>query len=367
MSQGTSAAALAFRNRSAKHALRNPVTSEGVHPVHDIWPSLPPYLDHQPQNLSQDAIYTQYGWLESFEDSSSRPSAGVDKAVFGYTFNGNSESHDRLPAPEIDSWYFSNDRPLSHDVENVQNYQTASFGPGISGWYTTAPTTYMDVPSNSSYSVNDMVFENPHNFASVPVTNPHNPHLAPPLSSETPPLSKSPFSTLSSAWSEDTLNTHFTNVDTRPIPTNIDPLIPSVGSKFDFPGGGSFNVYEPPSAVKVETDANQRSISPPGVQRPASQSSEPSSNESGPKAANGLIRKRQSTPGDEIVLASAGKTSFSDCVTVFETVPGAISQTKRRRKLSPSSHESFKVTRKIGACLECRFRKRPVSIQSLQR
>lgn len=53
--------------------------------------------------------------------------------------------------------------------------------------------------------------------------------------------------------------------------------------------------------------------------------------------------------------------SFDECVTIFETTPGAMTKVKRRRKLNADSHKSFKVTRRIGACLECRFRKRTVS------
>jgi hypothetical protein len=62
----------------------------------------------------------------------------------------------------------------------------------------------------------------------------------------------------------------------------------------------------------------------------------------------------------EIESLSKRPASFDSCINVFETTPGALTKVKRRRKLDPTSHKSFKVTRKIGSCLECRFRKRPV-------
>ena len=65
---------------------------------------------------------------------------------------------------------------------------------------------------------------------------------------------------------------------------------------------------------------------------------------------------------EEISASSKRPASFDSCVSIFETTPGAMTKVKRRKKLDPTSHKSFKVTRKIGACLECRFRKRPVSL-----
>jgi hypothetical protein len=64
---------------------------------------------------------------------------------------------------------------------------------------------------------------------------------------------------------------------------------------------------------------------------------------------------------EESPAPSKRPASFDDCVNIFETTPGAMTKLKRRKKLDPKSHKSFRATRKIGACLECRFRKRPVS------
>jgi hypothetical protein len=60
--------------------------------------------------------------------------------------------------------------------------------------------------------------------------------------------------------------------------------------------------------------------------------------------------------------ASKRAASFEEYVTTFAAAPGAVAKVKRRRKLDAKTRESFKQTRKIGACLECRFRKRSVSL-----
>lgn len=80
------------------------------------------------------------------------------------------------------------------------------------------------------------------------------------------------------------------------------------------------------------------------------------SDPSSPTSPNSHIKKVPSTP--------KRPASFETCLSVFETTPGALTKVKRRKKLNPTSHKSFKVTRKIGSCLECRFRKRPVCLTS---
>jgi hypothetical protein len=86
-----------------------------------------------------------------------------------------------------------------------------------------------------------------------------------------------------------------------------------------------------------------------------------------PSATNTRTQKLITSPSTlantqitEVESISTSPASFDACITVFETTPGALTKVKRRRKLDPTGHKSFKVTRKIGSCLECRFRKRPV-------
>jgi hypothetical protein len=64
----------------------------------------------------------------------------------------------------------------------------------------------------------------------------------------------------------------------------------------------------------------------------------------------------------ESQTASKRAASFEEYVTTFAAAPGAVAKVKRRRKLDEKTRASFKQTRKIGACLECRFRKRSVSL-----
>lgn len=78
------------------------------------------------------------------------------------------------------------------------------------------------------------------------------------------------------------------------------------------------------------------------------------------------VASDQISPCQKNTFTSKRSAAFDDCMNVFETTPGAMKKVKRRRKLAPSSQESFKVTRKIGACLECRFRKRMVILDSFQ-
>jgi hypothetical protein len=67
-------------------------------------------------------------------------------------------------------------------------------------------------------------------------------------------------------------------------------------------------------------------------------------------------------PESQPTSKRAAAASFEEYVTTFAAAPGAVAKVKRRRKLDAKTRESFKQTRKIGACLECRFRKRSVSL-----
>ena len=60
---------------------------------------------------------------------------------------------------------------------------------------------------------------------------------------------------------------------------------------------------------------------------------------------------------------SSREKGFSDCVAVFESAPGALANIKRRRKLDAQVRKAAREVRKAGACHQCRFRKRTVSVQ----
>jgi hypothetical protein len=362
MSQRTSSPALALRNRSEKRAFGSPVTNEVVDQGHEIWPGMPQYLDPHPQNVNHNVLYGQYAWVDHLDDSTLRPSAGVDKIGLGYMFQGHPDSQERMSAPDYASWYYDNNRLHIHETGDVQNFVPGTFPPSTGSWYTATPE-YTGGPMSSSYQSNDMILQTSNDYPSLPVEGSGADFQPPELSSVNPQASRSSFSNLSSGWSEEPLQSRFTDAENDSMSAEIDPLMSSVGSEFDFPGVGSFSMT-PGHNLKAETDVGVR---PSVTTRRPNSTSQPSQGFTGEmqhKKPKSAARKRQAAspaPGTEVVLAK-GNATFNECVTVFETVPGAISQTKRRRKLSPSSHESFKVTRKIGACLECRFRKRPVCI-----
>ncbi len=53
---------------------------------------------------------------------------------------------------------------------------------------------------------------------------------------------------------------------------------------------------------------------------------------------------------------------LSEFVVVFENAPGALANVKRRRRLDGPVRKAAKAVRKAGACHQCRFRKRTVSL-----
>jgi len=75
------------------------------------------------------------------------------------------------------------------------------------------------------------------------------------------------------------------------------------------------------------------------------------------RAGNGLEMKSQKS--------DTAQKDISDCVDVFENEPGALKSVKRRKKLDAPVRKAAREVRKAGACHQCKFRKRTVSIPIL--
>jgi hypothetical protein len=61
------------------------------------------------------------------------------------------------------------------------------------------------------------------------------------------------------------------------------------------------------------------------------------------------------------LVVEAPQKDLSELVDVFENVPGALVNVKRRKKLDYQVRKAAREVRKAGACHQCRFRKRTVS------
>jgi hypothetical protein len=81
-----------------------------------------------------------------------------------------------------------------------------------------------------------------------------------------------------------------------------------------------------------------------------------------------IIPKRKHTSPEPVAKKpSSSQNELDEFVVVFENAPGALASVKRRRKLDAPVRKAARDVRKAGACHQCRFRKRTVSQQILQR
>jgi hypothetical protein len=94
------------------------------------------------------------------------------------------------------------------------------------------------------------------------------------------------------------------------------------------------------------------------------------SSEPSPRVSNSPSAAPVSKRSRALSVISAPKSSpteapqLSECVDVFENAPGALANVKRRKKLDAPVREAAREVRKAGACHQCRFRKRTVSLFS---
>lgn len=77
-------------------------------------------------------------------------------------------------------------------------------------------------------------------------------------------------------------------------------------------------------------------------------------------------RKLESSPSTSSNISSPPHQNMSDFVVVFENAPGALASVKKRKKLEAPVRKAAKDVRRAGACHQCRFRKRTVSLRSFQ-
>jgi hypothetical protein len=82
-----------------------------------------------------------------------------------------------------------------------------------------------------------------------------------------------------------------------------------------------------------------------------------------------IIPKRKHTSLEPVAKkkSSSSQDELDEFVVVFENAPGALASIKRRKKLDAPVRKAARDVRKAGACHQCRFRKRTVSLKILLR
>jgi hypothetical protein len=107
----------------------------------------------------------------------------------------------------------------------------------------------------------------------------------------------------------------------------------------------------PPDKVELDWSNSEQLPSLPSDSRETSYS---------PPASK---RKRKSPrPTSKKSRSETAQKELSEFVMVFENAPGALASVKHRRKLDAPVRKAARDVRKAGACHQCRFRKRTVSV-----